>query len=292
MERGSRGLFAGRRIGRPGLWVSVATVAVAFGLGVGVGYGTGLVPDLYARWTASPEPSTSPSPSASATPEVSVGPLAPIERELDDADTLAGLTSLTVPTQASGTLTPVVGTTTEVEGGGPVRYVRIEVEDGIDVSATVFRDFVMATLNDPRGWGSDGRQQFVLTDGVADVRIVLASPLTLATLCRPIDVEPTAAASPEPTPSPSAALPCESQGIVPLSLQDWAAGLSRYAEDRTGSRQYQVGHGAGYVLGEEVGACSSGRASVMVVQESMPAECSVNPWPFPDAPVPETAPAA
>lgn len=270
--------------------MSVVTVVAAFGLGIGAGYATGLVPDLYARWTAEPEPSVTPSPSASATPAVSVGPVEPIDRELDDADRLAGLTSLDVPEVGGGTLRAVAGTTTEVEGAGPVRYVRIEVEDGLDVSAVAFRDFVMDTLQDPRGWGSEGRQQFVLTDGVADVRVVLASPYTVATLCRPTDVEPSVDPSPEPTPSPSADLPCEAQGIVPLSAYDWAAGLSRYGDDRTGARRYLLGHEVGYALGDETGTCDSGRASVMVVQQTMPDACSVNPWPFPDAPVPEPSP--
>ncbi|MDN4478231.1 DUF3152 domain-containing protein [Demequina sp. SYSU T00039] len=292
MERGSRGLFAGRRIRRPRLWVSVVTVIAAFGLGIGAGYATGLVPGLYARWTAAPEVSASPSASASATPTVSVGPLAPIDRELDEADGLAGLISLVVPDEGNGTFSAVPGTTAEVDGGGPVRYVRIDVEDGLDVATTAFRDFVMDTLNDPRGWGSEGRQQFVLTDGAADIRIVLASPVTAAGLCVPTDSDAAADADGATSPSSTADLTCEAQGIVPLSLYDWAAGLSRYEDDRTGSRRYQLAHSVGYVLGDEAGTCTSGEASVMVVQETMPAECSVNPWPFPDAPVPEPSASA
>ena len=289
MERRSRGLFAGRRIGRPGPWVTVVAIAAAFALGIGAGWLTGLVPDLYARWNASPEPSVSPSPSASATPEVSVGPVEPITRELDDADTLAGLTTLAVPDRGDGTLSIVSGATPETEGGGPVRYVRVEFEGGLGVASAALATFVMDTLNDPRGWGSQGRQQFVRTDGAADVRIVLASPYTAATLCRPTDVAPTAEPSSVPSATPSADLPCETQGIVPLSLYDWAAGLSRFGEERTSSRQYQLAHGAGYVLGEESATCESGRASVMVVQQTMSDQCTVNPWPFPDAPVPATS---
>ena len=287
MERRSRGLFAGRRIGRPGPWVTIVAIAAAFGLGIGAGWLTGFAPDVYARLNASPEPSVSPSPTPSATPEVSIGPVEPIARELDEADRLAGLTTLEVPDQGDGTLSIVPGTTTEVDGAGPVRYVRVEVEGGLGISSTALAAFVMETLNDPRGWGSQGRQQFVRTDGAADARIVLASPYTAATLCRPTDVAPSSEPSPTPSASPSADLPCETQGIVPLSLYDWAAGLSRYGEDRTGSRQYQLAHGVGYVLGDETGTCDSGVASVMVVQETMREKCTVNPWPFPDAPLPE-----
>ncbi len=289
MERRSGGLFAGRRIGPPGLATVAIAVVVAFALGMLTAWLTSFVPDLYQRWQATPAPSVSASPSGTPTPEVTVGPLPAIDREMDDADRAAGLVSLVVPDEAAGTFTPVPGTTAEVDGAGPVRAVRIDVEDGLSVDGETFAAYVLGVLNDPRGWASQGRQQFVQTQGVADIRVVLASPHTIAALCRPTD----ATAEPEPSPSPSpSAVPqptCEEQSIVPLSLYDWAAGLERYGEDRAGSRQYQLSHLAGYRLGEEMGQCTSGRASVMVVQERMPGECSVNPWPFPDAPVPDPA---
>ena len=39
-----------------------------------------------------------------------------------------------------------------------------------------FAATVMATLNDPRGWGADGSLSFARTDGDAELRVILASP--------------------------------------------------------------------------------------------------------------------
>lgn len=290
MTRRVRGLFAGRRFDLPGMRVTLITVGAAFVLGVGAGWLTGFAPDIYARITASPSPSPSVSASGSATPEVTLGPLAPITRELDEADTAAGLLTLEVPEAGAGTLAAVPGTAVEVEGAGPVRYVRVDVEDGLGVNRVAFTDFVLATLNDYRGWGSQGRQQFVQTDGVADIRVVLAAPATALALCGTHTDELAGGdAVPTPEPSGSATGGCEEQGIARISLYDWAAGLPVYGDDRTAARQYLLAHGVGHVLGDEVATCTSGVAEVMVEQESMPKDCTVNPWPFPDAPEPEAS---
>ncbi|WP_162197276.1 DUF3152 domain-containing protein [Demequina pelophila] len=310
MRQRSTGVFAGRGIALPPLWISALVVVAAFAAGIGAGWATGFVPDLYHAWTAEPEASASPTPEPRPTPDVSIDPIEPIERTLDDADRAAGLRSLTVPEAGEGTFTAALVDSEEREGAGPVKFVRVDVEDGLAINPEVLAQYVLDTLNDHRGWGAEGRQQFVLTDGVPDVRIVLASPVAAAILCpdegaigaSSLDVEPSPAASPsaEPAASPSATLGCAERGVVPVSVEDWARGLDGYGEDRDGARRYLLGHGVGFTLGHDAVACESGRADVMADQRALPEACEPNPWPFPDAaepaPVegasPEPSPAA
>lgn len=289
MSRRAGGLFAGRGIALPGIRVTVIVIALAFVLGIGAGWLTAQVPDLYRAWTAPPEPSESPSPSASPTVEVSLPPLEPITRELGEDDAAAGIVSTLVRERGEGTFTPAPGVTPTVEDGGPVRYVRIDIEDGVTMDGDAVATYVMEALNDARGWGSAGRLQFVQTDGAADVRIVLASPYTAATLCREphaaavLDPGATASASPSPSASATVAPPCAVQGIVPISVYDWTAGLAPFESNVRGSRIYQLNHGVGHVLGEEDAACESGLAPVMTVQTELPEACRWNPWPYPEA---------
>ncbi|MDN4474946.1 DUF3152 domain-containing protein [Demequina sp. SYSU T00192] len=276
MTRRSGGLFAGRGIALPGLVVTLVTVLACFAVGIGAGWLTGQVPGWYRAWSAEPEPTVSASPSESPEPEVSLPALEPITRELDGADAAAGVVTTTVPERGEGTFTTASTATRTAAASaspdaaeGPTRYVRIDVEDGVTVDEDAFVDYVMRILQDERGWGSAGRLQFVMTDGAADVQVVLATPYTVATRC------PDEPEGDDPT--------CAEQGIVPLSVYDWTAGLGRYGDNRKGARAYLLNNGVGHVLGEESATCTSGRASVMVDQTRMPKACNPNGWPFPDA---------
>jgi hypothetical protein len=285
-------MFASRGTGGPRLRAVALVVVIAFAAGIAVGWGTGLVGAQLA--TPQSTPSASPSAEPSAVPDVSVEPVEPITRELDDADRLAGLTTLDVPLVADGTFT-TVSTEGEPEGDtAAVRWVRIEYEDGLDMNGRALSQFVMSILNDPRGWGAHGRYEFVPTAGASDIRIVIASPTTVAASCpNPHVAALGAAAEPsgDPSPEPTATgdVSCADRGIVMLSQYDWAAGLESYAEDRTASRVYQVNHGVGHVLGDEDGICASGRALIMTDQENLSDDCEPNPWPWPDEPVPDPA---
>ncbi|WP_169746869.1 DUF3152 domain-containing protein [Demequina gelatinilytica] len=300
MSRSSGGLFAGRGIDLPSIGITVVTIVACFALGIGAGWVTGQVPDWYRAWSE-PEPSVSASPSPTPEPSVSLAALEPITRALDEDDALAGVVTTEVVERGEGTFTAALGgdgaTATAGASGSPsastdavpTRYVRIDVEDGITVDEPAFVDFVMSTLNDARGWGSAGRMQFVLTDGAADVRVVLASPYTIAVRCPDPHAAATAAVvggeatpSPEPT-AGDVSTACATDGIVPVSIYDWTAGLSRFGEKRTVAREFLLNHGVGHVLGVEDATCESGRAEVMVDQASMGKGCKVNAWPYPDA---------
>lgn len=319
MTGGDRRVFAGRRISLPSLKAIAIVVVLGFVAGIGVGWGTGLVAD---RLTAA-EPTASPTPSATPTVErdVTLPPMAPITRELDAGDALAGITSLEIVDKGDEQYTVVSEDAEPTGTAASVRWVRVEYEDGLGIDGAALSAFVLKTLNDPRGWGARGRYEFVPTEGASDLRIVIASPYTAAAVCPEphtpartgaivddgteqdasttadagAETASEAPAQAEPTPGPTAsAVPeaCAQRGIVMLSQYDWVAGLASYGDDRTGSRQYLVNHFVGHALGEEDGVCGSGVAQIMTDQSQLPEECTPNAWPWPDEPVdqPETSP--
>ncbi len=252
---------------------------------------------------ASSSPSPSPAPSATGGPNIPVTLYPTIERTLDASDTYAGLTGLAIPVEGPDTFTVVPGVV-QPTGTGPVRWVRVEVEDGLPISPDAVSIFVFGVLNDDRGWGANGRMTFAKTDGAADIVIVFASPHTVERVCPDphaavppkIDEstvggdltgdESTATPSPSSSASPSAApvvRSCAEQGIVVVNTYRWAAGLEEFGEARQDARQYLINHFLGHILEQEDVTCpGAGQlAPVMEDQEVDIAPCLPNSWPHP-----------
>jgi hypothetical protein len=187
----------------------------------------------------------------------------------DEADLLAGLRSTSTLVVGDGTLDVVPG---NVAGPrpGPVRSVRIEVEQGLAVDGPTFAAFVLATLNDPRSWGLNGRMTFARTDGAAEIRIVLASASTVDKLCAPVDTQ--------------GVLSCGHDGMAALNFTRWAEGAATYGADRTGYRQYLVNNEVGLLLGHPHVECPGpGQQAPVMQQQTVAVEpCAPNAWPFPD----------
>ncbi|WP_062213126.1 DUF3152 domain-containing protein [Demequina oxidasica] len=296
MSRRSEGLFAGRGISWRTAVITAVVVALAFGAGIATGWGTSKIPGMYrAANETSPSPTPTPTPSPSV--EVSVPPLEPIDRELTEDDYDAGVFSLDYTLHGEETFTAAPGEDPVPDNGIPVRLVRIDVEDGIDIDAAKFGTYVMNILNDPRGWGSGDRMQFVLTQGVPDVRIVMASPYTAAALCpNPHATGQGASATREPTTdngedsTPTADATCADRGTAAISQYDWIAGLPGYGDDIVGARDFLITHDTGHILGEAEGECVRGSALVMADQREPMEDCTTNPWAFPDSAVPADDP--
>lgn len=303
-------MFAGRGISLPGLAVTAGVVVVAFGLGLVAGWITDGLP---ARLHAEPTPSASPSPSVGLSPmiEPSLPPLDPIIRALTVDDRRAGVITTDYVVRADGTFAVVPGKDEPDDGKGDVRWVSFAVEDGVSIDAEAFRGYVMGVLNDNRAWGTAGQLQYVVTAGVADYRVLLASPYTTAAVCPDqhvaVTVGPVTEASATPSADPAGVIApqasggavngaseapsdsqydhlCSEDGVIVLSAYDWTAGLPGFADDYASARQYLVLHRLGHLLGREDSACTSGRAAAMDIQHDvLPEGCEVNPWPHPDA---------
>ncbi len=302
-------ILTGRRI--PGRIVIAAIVLLAFGVGVGAGWGSAFIADFLVSALATADPSTSPSASTSGQPntDIPVDLYPALTRFMNADDRTAGLTSLDIPTRGEGKLVVVPGQSDPI-GAGPTRWVRIEIEDGVPLDPAIVSSYVMSILGDAQGWTGHGRVSFGRTDGVADIRIVFASPKTAADLCpRPHDAAvvdiappdvpgvvplpsvsppvaaPARAASPSASPSPSAAKApsCADQGIVVVSAYQWAAGAKAFGDEAGQWRDYMINHPIGHLLGEPDAPCGGAGqlAPVMQNQELDFTPCEPNGWPFP-----------
>lgn len=142
---------------------------------------------------------------------------------------------------------------------------RVEVEQGLPFSTVDVARLVESTLSDQRGWAT--RHTLVRVDGLADLRILLATPETADRLCAPL--------------STGGRLSCRNGRDVVLNAWRWQFGADGYAGDLRAYRRYVVNHETGHALGyPHVGCPGSGRlAPVMLQQTKSLAGCRPNPWP-------------
>ena len=296
----------------PGRITIAGIVILAFVVGVGAGWGSAVVAEILVRARPTETPSASPSASVTGLPinDIPVDLYPKLTRFMNADDRIAGLTSLDVPERGDGTFVVVPGSSEPI-GTGPTRWVRIEIESGVPIDPAVITTYVMSVLNDAQGWTARGRVAFGRTDGVADIRIVFATPKVAEALCprahdpltvatAPPDVPSlpgsltvspaptTAAPSPTPTvsasPSPVEPPSCAEQGIVVVSAYRWASGIEVFGDDANAGHAYMINHPLGHLLGEADGTCGgSGQlAPVMMNQELDITPCEPSGWPFPD----------
>ena len=185
------------------------------------------------------------------------------------ADRRAGLLSVAVPESATGTLVVVPGSVPAPHPERKVRTVRVEYEEGLDIDGEVFAEFVMAALNDPRGWGGDESMSFARTDGTAQIRVVVASPSKVDAMCAPLNTH--------------GDYSCGRYGHAAINHTRWVQATEEFT-DLTQYRQYVVNHEVGHLLGRQHVSCpTAGRLAPIMQQQSIKvAPCLPNAWPFPD----------
>lgn len=183
-------------------------------------------------------------------------------------------TRVAVEEELSGKLVVVSGSRL-APADGKVWRVQIAVEKGLPVDPEVFAESVLATLNDPRGWNAADGSTFAWTDSDRyDARVVLASPGTTDRLCLPLDT--------------IGELSCGIEETAVLNFKRWAKGSQAW-ESTERYRQYLVNHEVGHVIGYHHDVCAGEgeHATVMVQQTTTTSGCIPEPWPVPDAPVPD-----
>ncbi len=214
-------------------------------------------------------PSPLPVLEAPARPSPSLMPSRSPFHAVDAETAAAGLLSTAVATRGSGKLVVVPGRE-RARGRGAVVKVRVEVERGLAVDPQTFARFVLRTLNDPRSWGAGGRRTFARTDGDdQDVRVILASPMTSAALCRPLVTRGVAS--------------CGHDGRAVLTVLRWVRTTPEFVKIRTTYRHYLVNHEVGHLLGHSHEPCPRRGALAPIMQQQTYGlkGCRPNAWPYP-----------
>ncbi|MFJ8073702.1 DUF3152 domain-containing protein [Streptomyces sp. NPDC096176] len=206
--------------------------------------------------SASPSPSQSPSKSPTSSPEPKASP--------------PSSQSSAVPRSGPGTFTAARANGAPA-GEGTLRRYKVEVEDGIDVSAREAAAQIQEILAHPRGWAANGRGRFQLVSSDADFVIKIATPSTADKLCLAVGL------------NTRGELNCETAEGVVVNLRRWLLGSPTFAGTPAEYRHLIINHEIGHEIGirTHMGCPGAGKpAPVMMQQIKGLNGCVSNAWPF------------
>jgi hypothetical protein len=207
------------------------------GTSTGAGTGTG------------PTPSTRPSTEPSASPS----PKRPV-----------------IPDSGPGTFTTAPGTSAKVGTGTALRY-RVEVEDGLKLSAADVAEQVERILADRRGWTADGRSAFRrVSGGSTDFAVRVATPETVDKICGQYGLDT------------GGEVNCNVGQDVMVNLKRWELATPVYADDVPAYRALIINHEVGHFLGHGHVTCPGpGKPAPAMMQQIKGMKgCEPNVWPY------------
>ncbi|MFF4170265.1 DUF3152 domain-containing protein [Streptomyces sp. NPDC001744] len=174
-------------------------------------------PTTAAPATTPPEPKAKPTPT---TPPATTAPKKP-----------------TVPKSGPGTFTTARAAGAVTGDRGVLRRYRVQVEDGIDLSARQAADEIQRILAHPRSWAAHGRGRFQLVSENADFVIRIATPDTADALClrQGLDTH--------------GELNCETTDGVVVNLRRWMLGSPTFAGGAAEYRHLIINHEVGHEIG-------------------------------------------
>ncbi len=216
-------------------------------------------------------------------------PGAPEAQEMPDAGetvpaakpttTPTGTASAAVVEHGTGRFTvlalPVGAARPAPSKGRVVRYT-VEIEGGLATAGSDYARTVASVLTDPRGWQAVDTVKFVnVTPDQAkagtkpDLRILLASPDTVDSLCAPLKTR--------------GQVSCHNLHHVVLNQRRWELGADAYGTDVASYRTYLVNHEVGHGIGHGHEQCpGTGRPAPVMMQQTYGLDgCS--PWTWPSA---------
>ncbi|MEV6329509.1 DUF3152 domain-containing protein [Streptomyces sp. NPDC051909] len=179
----------------------------------------------------------------------------------------------TVPQSGAGTFTTAQATGTPVGAGGTLRRYRVQVEDGVDISAREAAAEIERILAHPRGWAAHGRGRFQLVSAGenADFVIRIATPDTADRLCAANGM------------NTHGELNCETSTGVVVNLKRWLLGSPTFAGPPHEYRHLIINHEVGHEIGlrRHMGCPGPGRlAPVMMQQIKGLNGCRSNAYPY------------
>lgn len=175
-----------------------------------------------------------------------------------------------IPATGPGTYTVAPGGSAKVGTGTALRY-RVEVEDGIDLSAASVAKEVERVLADPRGWTADGRSAFQrVSRGTTDFVVRIATPGTVDRTCAQggLDTE--------------GKYNCSVDHRVMANLERWLLATPVYAKDVTAYHALIINHEVGHFLKHGHVTCPGpGQPAPAMMQQIKGMHgCVPNVWPY------------
>ncbi|MEO7752146.1 MAG: DUF3152 domain-containing protein [Terracoccus sp.] len=256
---------------------SESAVARASELGFAVGTGTPTT-GTRSRGSSSALSSTSAeAPAAPAAPAASdAGETVPAAPKTSAP---AGTGSAAVVEHGNGHFTvlalPAGAARPAPSSGRVVRYT-VEIEGGLATAGPDYARTVASVLTDPRGWQTVDTVKFVnVTPAQAkagtkpDLRILLASPDTVDSLCAPLKTR--------------GQVSCHNLHHVVLNQRRWELGADAYGSDIASYRTYLVNHEVGHGIGHGHQKCpGKGRPAPVMMQQTYGLD-GCTPWTWPSA---------
>jgi hypothetical protein len=213
-------------------------------------------------------------PSTAPLLESTPSPAAPTPSETFDPPKLPG----PVPTHGSGSFSYATSTGPVLGTKGPVRRIRVGVENGSGEDVAAFAAQVQSTLGDPRSWTGGGtlRLQMVAPGERYDFTVYLATRVTTGRMCQAGGTNVTIHGRPYTS--------CRTTGKAIINLDRWRLSSNPYLAAKVPLgvyRQYVINHEVGHELGHHHVGCpkAGGPAPVMVQQTLTLRGCVVNAWP-------------
>ena len=150
--------------------------------------------------------------------------------------------------------------------GRQVMY-RVQVESATGYPLKQFAKEISKILNDDRGWQATGKLYFQQRRR-AQLRIILATPLTVDSLCAPLDT--------------NGYVSCYRKNKVLLNVMRWREGAAAWKGSLANYRRYLINHEVGHALGQRHQYCdrAGGTVPVMHPQTYGFMNCKPNYWPL------------
>ncbi|MFJ5709949.1 DUF3152 domain-containing protein [Streptomyces sp. NPDC093105] len=209
--------------------------------------------------TASPKPKPKPKPKAK--PRATAKP----------TPTATGKKSVTVPQSGRGTFTTASASGGVTGESGTLRRYRVQVEEGLELSARETAAEIEAILAHPRSWAAHGRGRFQLVESNADFVIRIATPDTADALCARQGL------------NTHGELNCETTDGVVVNLKRWMLGSPTFAGPPEEYRHLIINHEVGHEIGirQHMGCGGPGKLAPAMMQQIKGLNgCRSNAFPY------------
>lgn len=177
----------------------------------------------------------------------------------------------TVPQSGAGTFTSAKASGKPVGASGVLRRYRVQVEEGVALSAGETAAEIERILAHPRGWAAHGRGRFQLVSENADFVIRIATPDTADALCLKQGLRT------------HGELNCETADGVVVNLKRWMLGSPTFAGEPAEYRHLIINHEVGHEIGirQHMGCPGPGKLAPAMMQQIKGLDgCRSNAFPY------------